>query len=82
MNEEGIKVSARPILVLSCFKYQMFITKISQYQYINTFNKDIFIKFRKRFQSPTRNVLDAKVEFVCWCPYFELKTLKYLHKEM
>ena len=29
-----------------------------------------------------KTLLDPKVEFVRWCPYFELETLKFLHKEM
>ena len=60
----------------------MFILKISQNQNINTFNKDIYNKFRKNIQDPSRDLLDPKVAFVCWCPYLELEILKFLHKEM
>ena len=42
----------------------MFIPKISQNQYINTFNKDTYKKFRKHFQDPTIDLLDSKVEYV------------------
>ena len=44
----------------------MFILKISQNQYINTFNKDIYKKFRKHVQHSTRDLLDPKIEFVRW----------------
>ena len=50
----------------------MFIPKFSQNQYINTFNKDIYKRFRNKFQDPTRDLLDPKAEFVRWCPYSEL----------
>ena len=44
----------------------MFILKISQNQYINTFKKDIYKKFRKHVQHSTRDLLDPKIEFVRW----------------
>ena len=40
----------------------MFIPKISQNQYINTFNKAIYKKLRKQFEDPTRDLLETKVE--------------------
>ena len=43
----------------------MFIPKISQNQYINTFNKNIYKKVGNNVQDPTRDLLDPKVEFVC-----------------
>ena len=60
----------------------MFIPKLSLNQYINTFNKQIYKKFRKTFQDPTRDLLDLSVEFVHRCRYFELESLKYLHNGM
>ena len=42
----------------------MFIPKISQNQYINTFNNDIYKKFRIYFQHPTRDILEPNVKFV------------------
>ena len=44
----------------------------------------VHFKFRttKHFQDPTRDLLDPIDEFVRWCPYLELKPLKFLHIEM
>ena len=53
----------------------MLIPKISKNQYTNTFNKDVYKNLRKKFQDPTSDLLDPKVEFIGWCPYFELDTL-------
>ena len=49
---------------------------------MHTSIKDIYKKFTKHFQDLTKNVLDPMVEFVRWCPYLELKPLKFLHKEI
>ena len=51
-------------------------------EYISTSLKDIYKKYSKPFQDPTRDLLDPMVEFVCWYPYFELEPLKSLHNEM
>ena len=45
--------------------------KISQNQYINTSNKDIYKKMRKNVQGPTRLILDLKLEFIRW-PVFRI----------
>ena len=42
----------------------MFIPKISQNQYINYFNKDIYKKFRKNIEDPTRDLLEPKVKYL------------------
>ena len=52
--------------------------KISENQYISTFNRDIYKELEKKFQ----DLLYPKVEFVRWCTYFELETLNWLHKLM
>ena len=58
----------------------MFIPIISQNQNKNTFNKDIYKKFRKKFQDPTRDLLEP-IEFIRWC-YFKLETLKFFNIEI
>ena len=62
----------------------MFIPKWSQNQYLNNFSKDICKTFRKNVKTllDLLKSLDPIVEFVRWCPYFELETLKFFHKEM
>ena len=60
----------------------MFIPKISQNHYLNTFNKDVYKIFRNNFRDRPKDQLDPRVEFVRLCPYFELETLKFLYKEM
>ena len=53
--------------------------KISKYIFLIK----LFRKIQKKHcQDPTRDLLDSKVEFVCWCLHFELKTLKFLRKQM
>ena len=44
--------------------------KLSENQYINTFNKDNYKKISKNVQDPNRDLLDPKVEFVHWRSYF------------
>ena len=41
--------------------------KVGLNQYIITFNKDIYKKYSKQFQDPTRDLLESIVEFVRWC---------------
>ena len=53
----------------------MFIPKVSQNQYVNTFNNDIHKKCRKNLQDPVRDLLNPKVEFARWCSYLELEPL-------
>ena len=51
-------------------------------QYINTSIKDIYKKYSKHFQDPTRVLLDPIVEFVRRCPYLELEPHIFLLNEM
>ena len=60
----------------------MFIRKKIETEYINTSIQDIYKKYTKNFQNPTRDQLDPMVEFVRWWPYIELEPHKFLHNEM
>ena len=51
-------------------------------EYINTSITDIYKKYTKHFQDPTRELFDPMVEFIRWCPYLELERLKFWHIEM
>ena len=71
----------KPSIVLN-IKYSFeTILKINTYIYIYTYIKDIYQKYSKHFQAPTRDLLDPMVELVRWCPYLELEPLKLFHNE-
>ena len=57
-------------------------TKKIEKEYINTSINDIYKKYTNHFQDFTRDLLDAMVEFVRWCPYLEIEPLKFVHDEM
>ena len=60
----------------------MFIPKINQNQYINTFNKVIDKKFRTHFQDPTRDLLDPMVEFVKVYKFKPILWDKFTHSQI
>ena len=58
-----IKSTQRCIVKIFCGpKYQKFIPKTSQNQYINICKKNIYKKFRKINQNPNRDLLDPTFE--------------------
>ena len=48
--------------------------KIGENIYLNTSYMLNYKIYRIQFQDPTRLIQDPFVEFVSWCPHFELNT--------